>query len=121
MLVKEALQIVQRLTPSLYSEEELKRWLMLIETQIFEEIILTHAGHCCRSAPTGDDDDELLVPDRFAEDVYINFLQMRIAKENAENAKYNQSATLFNDAYTKFARWYNERHFPLAFPAHWKL
>ena len=113
MLVKEALEITQRLTPSLYGEEELRRWLMLIETQIWEEIILTHEGRCCRSAPTGDDDAELLVPDRFAEDVYINFLQMRIAKENQENAKYNQSAALFNDAYTKYARWYNERFRPL--------
>jgi len=121
MLVKEALQIIQRLTPSLYSEEELRRWLMLIERQIFEEIILTHAGACCRSAPTGDDEDELLVPDRFAEDVYINFLQMRIAKENQENAKYNQSAALFNDAYLKFARWYNERFLPLPCGLHFKV
>jgi hypothetical protein len=113
MTFGKAIEIVKKLTPSMYSDDELRRWLMLCETQIYDEIVLTHAGACCRSRPTGEDCEELIVPEHMAEDVYINFLQARIAKENAENVKYNQSIGLFNDAYTRFARWYNERFRPL--------
>ena len=121
MLFKEALEITKRLTPSLYKDEELSRWLMMCERQIWEEIILTHTGWCCRSKPTGEADSELIVPDRFAEDIYVNFLQARIAKENQETMKYNAAITLYNDGYTRFAKWYNERHKPLPCGLSWKV
>lgn len=121
MLFKEALEITNRLTPNMYSEEDRRRWLMLAEEQIWKEIILTHKGACCMPKPTGEDDSELLAPDQFAEDLYVNFLQARIAKENLENVKYNQSITLYNDAFRRFSAWYNERHMPIGSGVPWRI
>ena len=121
MLFQEALTIQNDLTPSLYDEETRARWLLLVETQIFDEIIMTHTGWMCRTKPTGDMDSELLVPDQFAEDVYVNYLQARIAKENQESAKYNQAVALYNDALKRFSAWYNERHRPLPRGLCWRV
>lgn len=121
MLVKEALEITQRLTPNLYSEEDRRRWLLNLEKQIFDEIVLTHVHGCGVPIPTGEDCEELIVPDRFAEDVYINWLQARIHKENHEDAKYNQAAVRFNAAYEAFAKWYNTKHRAVPFGLHYKL
>lgn len=112
MTVAEALAIIQHLTPSMYGEDDLRRWLLMCERNIYSEIVRTHDGGLCAPEPSGEDCEELIVPDIMAEDVYINFLQARIAKENSENVKYNQSIALYNAAYERFARWYNERHRP---------
>lgn len=121
MLFKEALQIAHKLTPSMYSEEDRARWLLMLENQIWNEVIMTHVGFCCKGKPTGEPDSELLVPDQFAEDVYVNWLQARVAKENAESAKYNQAAALFNAAYGQYKGWYNERHRPLPDRLCWRV
>lgn len=121
MTVQEALTLARRLTPSQYSDDDLRRWLMLCERHIFDSIILTHEDSRCCPTPDGEDCYELIAPDLFAEDIYINFLQARIAKENAENVKYNQSISLYNDAYTRFAKWYNERHRPRPRRVWWRF
>lgn len=121
MLFKEALEITNRLTPNLYSEADRRRWLLTLEKQIFEEVVLTHEGGCCRSIPTGEDCEELIVPDKYAEDVYVNWLQARIHKENAEDAKYNAAVTRYNAAYTAFCKWYNARHRVIPRGIHYKI
>ena len=121
MLFKEALEITDRLTPNMYSSEDKRRWLLTVENQIFDEIILTHEGWPCRPKPEDEDDYELCVPDRFAEDVYINWLQARIHKENTEDAKYNQAVTRYNAALTAFSKWYNARHRVIPRGLHYRL
>lgn len=121
MTVQEALTLARRLTPNQYSDDDLRRWLMLCEENIFDSIVLTHDGHMCVPKPTGEDCSELIAPDLFAEDIYINFIQARIAKENLENVKYNQAISLYNDGYLKFAKWYNERHAPRPRRVWWRF
>ena len=36
-----------------------------------------------------------------------------IDKENGETAKYNQSITLYNNAFHAFQAWYNRTHLPI--------
>lgn len=120
MTVREVLDIVMNLTPSKYGEDTLRRWLKIVEGTIFHDVVLSHEGACCVPEPTCEDCDTLIVPDTMAEDVYINYLQMRIAKENTEDTKYNQAAGRFNAAYDRFAKWYNVHHRPIPRRTAWK-
>lgn len=64
---------------------------------------------------------ELLVPDPYAEDIYINYLESRIDKENAEIAKYNVDISLFNQAYQAYADIYNRNNMPKRRVSHFRL
>ena len=54
----------------------------------------------------------LLVPAPYDEDVYINYLESRIDKENAEIAKYNVDVTLYREGYSAFTDWHNRTNKP---------
>lgn len=114
------IEITDRLMPNDYTSDEKLRWLRQLEEQIWQEIFLTHEDPDRPEAPDASSCD-LLIPDLFAEEVYVPFLQARIAWENQEDAKYNRYSTAFNDGYLRFARWYNERHKPLPKREFWRF
>ena len=58
-------------------------------------------------------DTELLIPYPYDEDIYNYFLQANMDKENGETAKYNQSITLYNNAFLAFQNYYNRTHLPI--------
>lgn len=113
MKIHEAVEMVDRLKPNQYEEEQKVKWLSKLDGMIFREVISTHADSTVEEF-TGydeaDPDTEMLVPYPYDEDVYNYFLQMQIDKENGEMAKYNQSATMYNNAYKIFCDWYNRTH-----------
>lgn len=116
MTIQEAVDLVDRMRPNQYDNEQKVKWLSKLDGMIFREVISTHEGNKIESFAGYDDaypDDELLVPYPYDEDVYNYFLQMQIDKENGEMKKYNQSSTLFNSAYKTFCDWYNRTHIPL--------
>ena len=55
----------------------------------------------------------LLVPAHYGRDLYSFYLMMKIDFVNAEYAKYNTNAALFQSAYDGFATFYHNRHMPL--------
>lgn len=57
-------------------------------------------------------DEELLAGSPYGEDMYCFYLQAMIADQNSETAKYNRQIALYNNAYQKFAAWYNRTHMP---------
>lgn len=114
MKYSEAIEITDSRTPNDYDTDDKVRWLMQLDQQIYDELIVTHEHHrdCIRPrACTGD--DTLLVSEPYAEDIYISYLQSKIAKENSEAAKYNAAITLYNDAYSRFARIYHQQNMPI--------
>ena len=62
--------------------------------------------------PYHDADDELMVKDPYGEDIYVHYLQAKIAEENAEIVKYNQQKTLFDASYQEWTDYYNRTHMP---------
>lgn len=64
---------------------------------------------------------ELLIPDPFAEDVYINYLESRVDKENGEIAKYNVDVSLYNQGYAAYTDHYNRNNLPVHRVKHFKL
>lgn len=116
MTIAEAISIVDKLKPNQYAETFKIKWLSKLDGMIFKEVFQTHADSPIESFEGYDESSqgtELLVPYPYDEDIYNYFLQAQIDKENGETAKYNQSITLYNNAFLTFQNWYNRTHLPL--------
>lgn len=115
MTIEEIIANVDELMPNQYSTEQKMRWLSSLDGKIFHDVILTHHGtRFVYYPPQGyeTDDQELIVPPPYAEDLYGNYLKSRICVENGEIAKYNQFVTLYTAAYNEWASAYNRTHAP---------
>lgn len=117
MTIKEAIAITDEFQPNQYTADAKIRWLDALDGQIWQEVILTHED-VPETAFAGypsdvDRDTELLVPEPYATDVYVPFLQARIDRENREIVRWNQSVVLFNSGYATFCAWYNRKHRPV--------
>ena len=56
---------------------------------------------------SADNDTELLIPEPYSYDVYINYLASRIDFWNNEIARYNNSNALYNAAMSTYINHYN--------------
>ena len=115
MKIIEAIQAVDTLKPNTYSELEKIQWLSKLDSTIKTEIIDTHEGADDITFNGYDEntslETELLVKAPY-DDIYVSWLESRIDYANGEYAKYNNSITVFNTAYTSFERYYNKSHMP---------
>ena len=90
-------------------------WLVTLEQLIYNDVIATHEdAYDAPDYTTADEIKSLLVDKPYAEDIYVNYLQAQIEKQNGEDAKYNKYITLYNDGYDRFAKAYNAAHRPLS-------
>ena len=117
MTIAEAISLVDKLKPNQYTETMKKNWLSKLDGLVFKEVFQTHEENPIESFEgyeTAGVDTELLIPYPYDEDIYNYFLQASIDKENGETAKYNQSITLYNNAFLTFQNWYNRTHQPIS-------
>lgn len=116
MTIAEAISNVDKLKPNGYTEKQKISWLSNLDGLVFKEVFQTHENSPIESFEGYDNapmDTELLIPYPYDEDVYNYFLQKNIDKENGEIAKYNQSVTLYNNAFLAFQNYYNRTHMPI--------
>lgn len=111
MTVNEVLAEVNEVKPSQYDASILIRWLNQIELQIVEEIVNTHEGDEVSFSQYTENNtaDELIAPDAYA-DLYKYYLYAMIDFANGETDRYTNSMIMFNNAYQKFADYYNRTH-----------
>lgn len=125
MTIAEAIEITDKLTPNAYDETDKVRWLLAIDQMVYTDLIATHEGaeRTFEKAEYEAEDiaTELLVPEPYAEDIYVNYLQAKIAQQNGEDAKYNKAILFYNDGYTRFAQAYNASHRPLPQRVHFRF
>jgi hypothetical protein len=117
MTIEQAISLVDKLKPNQYLPVLKIKWLSKLDGQIFKEVFATHEDNPIIAFDGYTEDDkekELLVPYPFDEDIYNYFLQAQIDKENGETAKYNQSITLYNNAFLAFQNYWNRTHMPIA-------
>lgn len=116
MTIAEAISLVDKLKPNQYPPEMKIKWLDKLDGQIYREVIDTHENPVIgQFAGYSDDtpqDTELLVCHPYDEDIYSFFLQAAVDRENGETAKYNQTITLYNNAFLAYQNWYNRTHIP---------
>ena len=118
MTIDRAIALCDDLRPNQYPRELKIGWLSKLDGRIFRELLMTHTD-CPMDSFTGYDETtdgstELLVPDPYGEDVYNYFLQAQIDKENGETTRYNQSITMYNNAYRAYANDHHRSHLPLS-------
>lgn len=115
MTVKEAIALVDRLKPNKFKEEDKLKWLSDIDGLIVRELVDTHEG-----SPLGDteftgyaeNNDTVLIAPFPYDTLYRWYLESQIDLGNMEISKYNNSKTLFNNAYLTFTDYYNRTYMP---------
>ncbi len=119
MKIIEAIHAVDSLKPNSYSESDKVRWLSTLDGLIKANIIDTHEGADGVTFNGYDDetptDTELLVPAPY-DNIYVLWLQSQIDYANEESAKFNNSSTAYNHAYSEFQKYYNRTHKPCSQP-----
>ena len=60
-------------------------------------------------------DTELIVPAPY-DNIYVLWLQSQIDYANEESAKFNNSSSAYNHAYSEFQKYYNRTHIPCSQP-----
>lgn len=115
MTIAQAIAKIDSLKPNSYTYEDKLAWLAELDGRIKEEIAATHEDEddviFFGYNEDTDEDTTLVVPAPY-DDIYIKWLESKIDYANAEYAKYNNSSTAFNNAYSAFERYYNRRHMP---------
>ena len=114
MTVIGAINHIDAIKPNTYNLTEKIRWLSMLDGLIKAEIIDSHEGGESVEY-TGYNDSsiaiELLVPAPY-DDIYIKWLEAQIDYANGEYGKYNNSITMFNNAYLTFEKYYHRTHLP---------
>lgn len=119
MFIKDAIGIIDTLRPNQYTDEDKVRWLSVLDGKAVAEVIETHEGGenvKWEAYTIADYEKELLMPAPYDYEVYINWLMAQIDMANAEVGKYNQSISLFNNAYLQWQQFYNRKHMPKGHP-----
>ena len=115
MTIMDAIYRIDELKPNSYSQSEKIKWLSSLDGLIKSKIIDTHEGGEAVIFSGYDENTELgtelLVPAPY-DDVYLRWLETQIDYANGEYGKYNNSAIIFNTAYTEYANYYNRTHMP---------
>ena len=111
---------VDLLEPNDYAPEQKLQWLSTLDGKAFLEVI---EPRCEASIMPAYDsgDEELLIEEPFAMDIYFNYIQAMIAAENSETQRYNKRMTMFNAAYQEWTNWYNRTHPPKQAAAHFRF
>lgn len=115
MTVKEVITMVDRLKPNKFSEMDKLRWLSEIDGLIVRELIETHEGSPLEEEFEGygkaDMNTDLIAPHPY-DSLYRWYLESQIDLGNMEINKYNNSKTMFNNAYLTYTDYYNRTHMP---------
>lgn len=115
MTLMEALHRIDTIKPNSYNQSEKIKWLATLDGIIKTEIIDTHQGGENIVFKGYEDDTDLttvlLVPAPYDE-IYLFWLESKIDYWNGEVGKYNNSISMYNEAYATFAKYYNRTHLP---------
>ena len=115
MTLMEALHRIDTIKPNSYNQAEKIKWLATLDGIIKTEIIDTHqGGEGIAYTPYTEDTNlttTLLVPAPYDE-IYLFWLESKIDYWNGEIGKYNNSISMYNEAYATFAKHYNRTNLP---------
>lgn len=112
MTISNAISRCDAMFPGAGLNVELKiSWLSELDMTVKTEIFDTHKDSRPFDGYTADTPGEtvLLVPSPYDE-MYIYYLQARLAYVNGELAQYNNAIAMFNELWSKYARKYNREH-----------
>ena len=107
MTPNKAIEIVDKLKPNSYSEEDKLRWINELEGMAQKLVI--QADDVKQLSYPDDMDKELLIPAPF-DDCYTLFLEAKVDYYNKEIGNYNNSAMMFEAQYNEYKKAYIREH-----------
>ena len=118
MTIAQAIAKADALKHNEFSESQKIQMLSECDSAIFKEIFGTHVAD--DTTPTTftmygdstDTDTELLVEAPY-DILYIRWLHSQYDFYNQEIGRYNNSLAVYNQAYDRYANYYNRTHLPL--------
>ncbi len=111
--VLQILQAVDHYWNNSFSLEEKLHWLSTLDGQIYREILMAHDPWSSSFKAYGGQEAQertLLVPEPFAQALYLPWMESRMAWLRGETERFNNAVRMFQGAYTDFARWYHRNH-----------
>ena len=125
MKIQEALDMADQLKPNAMTRDMKIRYLEILDGMIFHEIVMKHEHEegieCPKYDVDTDPGTELLIPDPYAEDMYIHWLLSKIDLQNQEMEKYNNDRVIFENAYETMSDWYTRNHMQLTAMRYFRL
>lgn len=116
MTIIEMITDVDALKPNGYEQIYKIQWLSQLDGRVKQDIIDTHEGGEGVMFSGYDAETplstELLIPHPYDE-VYRYWLEAQIDYANGEYPKYNNSMSMFNEAYSAYERYYHRNHLPV--------
>lgn len=88
-------------------------WLSALDGQLYNEVIAHYAGAEDTTRPAYDDETDpetdLMIPAPYDE-VYVDYLVMRIHLDHGDLDRYNTAAVMFDRSQKAWMRQYNQTH-----------
>ena len=116
MKIIEAINMIDGIKPNTFTQAEKLAWLSTLDEMIKKEIIDTQEGAEVVDFAGYDENTDiesaLLVPAPYDE-IYLFWMESKIDYWNGEKGRYNNSITMFNNAYAAYQEFYNRMHKPL--------
>ncbi len=109
MTIREVLTDTDTMKPNQYDEGTKVKWLNEVENKVYQ-VISKRKGEVKKPNINieSDYDSELLLPDAFS-DIYTYYIESMIDYYNGETQRYNNSAIMFDNAFSEFENfWYRE-------------
>lgn len=115
MTIKEAIDKADRFKPNQYSEEEKVAWLSDLDYQIYFNVLCEHLPIPEEGfiPYTIEDIDNELIAEAPFDELYVDYLKMKIDEANEETERYNNSVIMYNAKYEAFAKHYHKTHKPV--------
>lgn len=109
------LEIVGQRRPSQYTSKDHIEWLNKIETEIYNDVFLTHEENSTEfnGYEENVDRDTKLLAESPYDSLYVDYLFSMIDYNNGEMQRYNQSASMYNETLSAYKSWYNRLHMPI--------
>lgn len=107
MTPNKVIEIVDRLKPNAYSEEDKLRWIDELDGMV--QKLVFQADEIIQYSYPEDMDKELLIPAPY-ENLYALYLEANIDYHNQEYGNYNNSAMMFETQYSEYKKAYIREH-----------
>ena len=117
MTISEAINRLDNLKFNTYNQEDKVDWLSRLDTMIKNQVIDTHEGAeavSFQGYTTATPMETVLLAPAPHDEMYLRWMEAQIDYHNGEYDKYNNAIILFNDAFERYAAYYNQMHKPVS-------
>lgn len=107
MTPNKVIEIVDRLRPNTYDEEDKLRWINELDGQV--QRLVFQEEKIKQYAYPDDMDTELLIPAPF-DNVYVHYITAQIDYNNTEYDNYNNSVLMYETQFNEYKKDYIRKH-----------